>query len=160
MVQRRIEVGRQEGVVGVDDRTERHERQRRLRRTVLDPREAVRELDRLLGRLQHERRELDHLVAEHLGGALDSTETGDGELARVRPREAGMRVEPRVVPAPDVHLVDGAPDDVGHHLRRGRLVALPLGHRPQRDDDLAEDVELGRRRLVVARELQLRVEEL
>jgi hypothetical protein len=39
-------------------------------------------------------------------------------------------------------------------------VALALRHRPQGDHDLAEDVELDRRRLVVARELQLRIEQL
>ena len=49
VVQGRVEVGRQEGVVRVHDRAERHERQRRLGRAVLDPREAVRELDLLLG---------------------------------------------------------------------------------------------------------------
>ena len=38
-------------------------------------------------------------------------------------------------------------------------MALALRCRPERDDDLAEDVELDRRDLVVARELQLRVED-
>ena len=41
----------------------------------------------------------------------------------------------------------------------GRLVALPLRDGAERDDDLAEDVELHRRRLVVAGELELGVQE-
>ena len=42
---------------------------------------------------------------------------------------------------------------------RDRLVALPLRHGAEREDDLAEDVELDRRHLVVPRELELGVEE-
>jgi hypothetical protein len=58
-----------------------------------------------------------------------------------------------------VDVVDRAVEDVGHDLRRGRLVPLPLRRRAERDDDLAEDVELDRRDLVVARELELGVDE-
>jgi hypothetical protein len=50
----------------------------------------------------------------------------------------------------DVHVVDRAAEDVGHDLRRGRLVPLSLWRRAERDDDLAEDVELDGRDLVVA----------
>ena len=58
----------------------------------------------------------------------------------------------------DVDRVDVALEDVGDDLRRRRLVALALRRRAERDDDLAEDVELHRRDLVVPRELQLRVD--
>ena len=48
----------------------------------------------------------------------------------------------------------------GDDLRGRRLVALALRRRPEGHDHLAEDVELDRRDLVVARELQLGVQEL
>ena len=102
----------------------------------------------------------DHLGAQRVGRALDGAEAGDRELARVGAREAGVRVEEGVVAGPDVHLVGRAAEDVGDHLGGGRLVALSLRHGPERDHDLAEDVELHGRRLVVARELELRVEQL
>ena len=70
-----------------------------------------------------------------------------------------MRVPVAVVAGAHVHVVDRAVEDVGDDLRRRRLVPLPLRRRAERDDDLAEDVELDRRDLVVARELQLRVDE-
>ena len=63
-------------------------------------------------------------------------------------------------PGTHVDVVGRDAEDVGDDLRRGRLVALALRRRAERDDDLAEDVELDRRHLVVARELQLRVDEL
>jgi hypothetical protein len=63
------------------------------------------------------------------------------------------------VPRAHVHVVDRAAEDVGDHLGGRRLVALPLRRRAQRDDDLAEDVELHGRYLVVARELQLWVDQ-
>ena len=69
-----------------------------------------------------------------------------------------MRVPVRVVTGAHVHVVDRALEDVGDDLRRRRLVPLALRRRAERDDDLAEDVELDRRDLVVARELQLRVD--
>src|SRR5205085_5463208 len=81
------------------------------------------------------------------------------ELARVRAREAGVRVPVRVVARPDVHVVWRAAEDVRHDLRRGRLVALTLRDGAEGDDDLAEDVELHRRHLVVPGELELRVQE-
>ena len=59
----------------------------------------------------------------------------------------------------DVDRVGVDAEDVGDDLRGDRLVPLPLRRRPERDDDLAEDVELHRRHLVVARELQLRVDQ-
>src|SRR4029079_18968485 len=90
---------------------------------------------------------------------LHGAETRERELRRVRPGEAGVRVEPRVVPASDVHLVGRAAEDVRDDLGRRRLVPLHLRYGTERDYDLAEDVELHRRRLVVPRELQLRVEQ-
>ena len=39
------------------------------------------------------------------------------------------------------------------------VVSLALRRRPERDDDLPEDVQLDRGDLVVARELELRVQE-
>src|SRR5581483_11047184 len=81
------------------------------------------------------------------------------ELARVRAGEARVRVPVRVVPGADVNRVEVAVEDVGDDLGSGRLVSLPLRRRPEGDDDLAEDVELHRRDLVVAGELQLRVDE-
>ncbi len=59
---------------------------------------------------------------------------------------------------PDVNVVDRALEDVGDDLSGRRLVALTLRGRAQRDDDLAEDVELDRRNLVVPRELQLGID--
>ena len=53
-----------------------------------------------------------------------------------------MRVPVRVVAGADGDVVGRAADDVGDDLRRGRLVPLPLRRRPERDDDLAEDVQL------------------
>ena len=70
-----------------------------------------------------------------------------------------MRVEPRVVPAAHVHLLGRAAEDVGHDLRRRRLVPLSLRDGAERDDDLAEDVELDRGGFVVARELEVRVQQ-
>ena len=76
------------------------------------------------------------------------------------PGEAGVRVPVAVVPGPDVDDVDVAAEDVGDDLSRGRLVTLALRGRPERDDDLAEDVELDRRDLVVPRELKVGIQEL
>src|SRR5207344_3501201 len=87
------------------------------------------------------------------------SEPGDGELARVGSGEAGVRVPVRVVARADVDVVDRAAEDVGDDLRGRRLVALTLRRRAERDDDLAEDVELHGRDLVVARELELRVDQ-
>ena len=56
--------------------------------------------------------------------------------------------------------VDVAVEDVRDDLRRRRLVALALRRRAERDDDLAEDVELDRRDLVVAGELEVGVDQL
>ena len=97
---------------------------------------------------------------EHVGRALDRAEAGDRELARVRAGEAGVRVPVAVVAGPHVHDVDVAAEDVGDDLRRRRLVPLSLRRRAERDDDLAEDVELDRRDLVVAGELQVGVDQL
>src|SRR5207342_1604273 len=44
-------------------------------------------------------------------------------------------------------------------LRRGRLVTLPLRDGAERDDDLAEDVELHGGRLVVPGELEVGIQE-
>ena len=71
-----------------------------------------------------------------------------------------MRVPVAVVARAHVHLVDRAADDVGDDLGGRRLVALTLRRRAERDDDLAEDVELHRRHLVVPGELQLGVDQL
>src|SRR5207302_10534223 len=76
-----------------------------------------------------------------------------------RAREAGVRVPVAVVTGAPVDVGDGAVEDLGDDLRGGRLVALALRRRSERDDDLAEDVELDRRDLVVAGELQLGVDE-
>ena len=84
---------------------------------------------------------------------------GDRELARVRAREAGVRVPVGVVAGADVDRVGVDAEDVGDDHRRRRLVALALRRRAERDDDLAEDVELHRRDLVVARELELGVDQ-
>ena len=75
------------------------------------------------------------------------------------PEKPAWRVEPRVVAAADVHLLGRAAEDVGDHLSGRRLVALALRHRAEGDDDLAEDVELDGCRLVVPRELEIRVQE-
>ena len=157
-VERDVEILGQARVVRVDDRAARHERQRRLR-VVLDPHRAVRELERLAGHAaeDHRAEPLD-LLGEHVGRALHGAQPGDRELARVRAGEAGVRVPVAVVAGAHVHVVDRAAEDVGDDLRRRRLVALPLRRRAERDDDLAEDVELDGRDLVVARELQLRVD--
>src|SRR5579862_7383658 len=111
------------------------------------------------GTPEHRRRELLDLSREHLRRALHGAQTGDRELRRVRPREARMRVPVRVVAGADVHVVDRAPEDVGDDLGRGGLVTLALRRRAEGDDDLAEDVELDGRDLVVPRELQLRIDE-
>ena len=100
------------------------------------------------------------LPREHLGGALHGAETRDRELARVGAREAGVRVPVAVVARPHRDDVDVAAEDVGHDLRRRGLVPLPLRRRAERDDDLAEEVELDRRHLVVPRELQVGVDQL
>ena len=71
-----------------------------------------------------------------------------------------MRVPVRVVPGPDVDVVGADAEDVGGHLRRDRLVPLALRDRAERQDDLAEDVELDRRHLVVPGELQVGIEQL
>ena len=76
------------------------------------------------------------------------------------PGEAGVRVPVAVVPGAHVHHVDVAVEDVRHDLRRRRLVALALRRRAERDDDLAEDVELDGRDLVVAGELEVGVDQL
>ena len=60
----------------------------------------------------------------------------------------------------DVDDVDVAAEDVRDDLGRSRLVALALRRRAERDDDLAEDVELDGRDLVVPRELQVGVDQL
>ena len=157
VVQGRVEVGRQEGVVRVHDRAERHERQRRLGRpslirakpsasSIASPRTGAPPPRARPSRRAAPRRR-------------PWPRPGDRELARVGSREAGVRVEEGVVALAHVHLVGRAAEDVGDDLRRRRLVALPLRHRPERDDELAEDVELHRRRLVVPGELQLRVEQ-
>ena len=69
-----------------------------------------------------------------------------------------MRVPVAVVAGANVHHVDVALEDVGDDLRGRRLVPLALRRRAERDDDLAEDVELHRRDLVVPRELELGVD--
>ena len=71
-----------------------------------------------------------------------------------------MRVPVAVVAGPHVHVVGRDAEDVGDDLGGDRLVALALRGRAERDDDLAEDVELHARHLVVARELEIRVQEL
>ena len=158
-VERDVEILRQPGVVRVDDRAARHEREERVG-ALLDPDAAVRELERLRRHAAEDgARELLDLGREHLGRALHRAEAGDRELARVRAGEAGVRVPVAVVAGAHVHVVERAVEDVGDDLRRGRLVALPLRRRAERDDDLAEDVELDRRDLVVARELELGVDE-
>ena len=70
-----------------------------------------------------------------------------------------MGVPVAVVAGTDIHVVGRDLEDLGDYLRCSRLVALALRRRPERDDDLAEDVELDRRDLVVPRELELRVDE-
>ena len=90
---------------------------------------------------------------------LTAIEPRDGELAGVRAGEAGVRVPVAVVAGADVDGVGRDAEDVGDELRGGRLVPLALRDRTERDDDLAEDVELDRGHLVVARELELGVEQ-
>ena len=70
-----------------------------------------------------------------------------------------MRVPVRVVPGPHMDLVGRDAEDVAGDLARDRLVALTLRHRAEGEDDLAEDVQLDRRHLVVPGELELGVEE-
>ncbi len=100
------------------------------------------------------------LVGEQIGGSLDRAQAGDRELARVRPGEAGVCVPVAVVAGAHVHVVGGDAEDVGDDLGGDGLVALALRGRSEGDDDLAEDVELDARHLVVARELEIRVQEL
>ena len=150
-------VDREAGVVHVGDRPECHERQRRLV-VLLHPRKALGELDVVDRALEDHGRERSHLVGEVLDRALHRAEPGDRELARVRSGEAGMRVPVVVVSRPDLDDVHVAAQDVRRDLRRGRLVALPLGNGAERDDDLSEEVELRRRHLVVPGELELRVQ--
>ena len=58
----------------------------------------------------------------------------------------------------DVNVVGRAAKDVRDNLRRRRLVPLPLRDGAERDHDLAEDVQLHGRNLVVPGELQLGVQ--
>ena len=121
-------------------------------------REAARELDVVRLGPEHERGELAHLRGQAVGRALDAP-TGPrprtGSRRCPRSRRASSSTS-RARRARDV--VGRAAEDVGHDLRGRRLVALALRRRAQRDHDLAEDVELDGRDLVVARELQLRVD--
>ena len=105
------------------------------------------------------RRELLHLAGELVRRALHRAEARDGELGRVGAGEAGVRVPVAVVAGAHGDVVGRAAEDVGDDLRRRRLVSLSLRDGSERDDDLAEDVELDGRDLVVAGELQLRVED-
>ena len=75
------------------------------------------------------------------------------------PEKPGVGVPVAVVAGTDVYVVGRDVEDVRDDLRCSRLVALALRRRPDGDDDLAEDVELDRRDLVVPRELELRVDE-
>ena len=160
-VQRRVEVGRQERVVRVDDRAERHERQRRLGRVVLDPREAVGELDlSRLAALEHRRRELDHLGGSISAAPLTAPSPVTANWLAYVPEKPACEFKYVSWPGAHVHVVGRDAEDVRDDLRGRRLVALALRHGAERDDDLAEDVELHRRHLVVAGELELRVEQL
>ena len=149
----------EDGVVRVHDRPERHERERSLG-VVAQLREAALEHD-VFGAVRAEDagRQRPDVGGEPVGRALDRAEAGDGELARVGAREAGVGVPVGVVADPDRDRRRVDAEDVGDDDRRRRLVALALRSRPEGDDDLAEDVELHRRDLVVARELQLRVDQ-
>ena len=146
-------------VVRVDDRAERHERERGIG-VCADPSEPAGQLDVVGRALEDHRGQQLHLGCEHVGRALCGRQAGDGELARVGAREAGVRVPVAVVPGAHVDHLDRAVEDRGDDLRGRRLVALTLRRRAERDDDLAEDVELADRDLVVARELQVLVEDL
>ena len=133
-----------------------HERERRFLRPVLDPREPVGELDRILRRLQHRGPPAAPSRRGGLRGALDGAKPGERELARVRAGEAGVGVEPRVVPAPD-HLLGRAAEDVGHDLCR--VVSCPCPAARYSSSTALEDVELHRGCLVVSRELEIGVQE-
>ena len=78
-VERDVQVLRKAGVVRVQDRAERHERQGRLR-VPLHPGHALGELDVVRGAAEHDGGELLHLPGEHVGRALDRSETRDREL--------------------------------------------------------------------------------
>ncbi len=149
----------EDGVVRVHDRADREERQRRLR-VVAPLREAALEHDPVgaVG-AEHAGGELADVGGERVGGALDGAQAGDGELARVGAGEAGVRVPVGVVADADVDRGRVDAEDVGDDHRGGRLVPLALRRRAERDDDLAEDVELHRRDLVVPGELQLGVDQ-
>ena len=71
-------------------------------------------------------------LALRTGTPIYGAEAGDGELARVRAREARVRVPVRVVAGPHVHELGVAAEDVRDDLRGGRLVALALRRRAER----------------------------
>src|SRR3954453_14883455 len=62
------------------------------------------------------------------------------------------------MPGAHVYVVHRAAEDVRNDLRSRGLVPLALRRRAEGDDDLAEDVELHGRDLVVPAELQLGVD--
>ena len=70
-----------------------------------------------------------------------------------------MAVVEAVEAGPHVDVVGSHAEHVRDDLRRRRLVTLPLRGGTERHDDLAEQVELHRCRLVVPREGQLRIHE-
>jgi hypothetical protein len=151
---------REDRVVRVDDRADPHERDRRLR-VLAQLGEAALELNLVLGHAaENGGRDRSDLAGELIDGALDRPEAGNRELARIRPGEAGVGVPVSVVARAHGDIVGRDSESIGDDLRCGRLVALSLRNRAERDDDLAEDVELDRRHLVVAGELQVRIQEL
>ena len=83
-VQRDVELGWEPRVVRVQDRPERHERERGFR-IALDPRLALDELDVVRRATEHGRGELLHLPRKLVRRALDGAEARDGELRGVGP---------------------------------------------------------------------------
>jgi hypothetical protein len=97
-------LGREHRVVGVHDRTARHERKGRLG-VVLEAGRLLLEDDVVRRRAEDGGGEPPDLERELLGRALDRLQARDRELARVRAGEAGVRVPVAVVAGAHVDVV-------------------------------------------------------
>ncbi len=122
--------------------------------------DAVRQHDVRLLALQGEGREGEDLAAQLFGGADRGADPGHRELRGVGAGEADVGRLFLVEAGVDADHAGVAAEDVGDDLGGGRLVALALRRRPEVDGELAVDVEFGDRRLAVAGEGQVGVDDL